>query len=248
MNEPDDLHVMHAHPMPTRDHATLLASQHLLLELARECLPVSVAPRGETSLFEDWEVTRAAFMARLAGTLRHLGHLAPSYSRLDGFALARTLVDHVITYAWVSADPEERLPALLRSSFKDILAKDGRYRQRGDAPLLEDAQREHLSAYTRKINHELPGLSRLSREADEYWRERVRLSLPESLHMINFQRLYDDIYDHFAAFDHPTTAGLQVFVHLMETRWSAPSTASLSATWLRICAHTGSQCSHSPRP
>ncbi|HEX7298907.1 MAG TPA: hypothetical protein VF257_07850 [Solirubrobacteraceae bacterium] len=214
MTEPDDLRFMHGHPMPTRDHATLLASHHLMLELARECLPVSVTPRGETSFFEDWEVTRAALMARLASTLRHLGYLAPSYSRLDGFALARTLVGHVITFAWTSADPKGRLPAFLRSSFKDILAKDGRYRERGDAPLLEDAVRERLSAYTRKVGHELPKLPRLSRESDEYWRERVRSSLPESLHIVNFQSLYGDIYDHFAAYDHPTTTGLQVFAHL----------------------------------
>jgi acyl carrier protein phosphodiesterase len=216
MSEPDNLHVIHGHPMPTRDHATLLASYHLLLELASECLPVSVRPHGETTFFEDWEVTRAAFVARLASTVRHLGYLAPSYSQLDGFALTRTLVDHVIAYAWVSADPKERLPAFLRSSFKDILAKDGRCRERGAAPLLGDAQRDHLSAYTRKVNRELPRLPRLSREADEYWCKRVRSSLPESLHIVNFQRLYGDIYDHFAAYDHPTTTGLQVFVHLAE--------------------------------
>jgi hypothetical protein len=214
MTEPDDLQLMHGHPMPTRDHATLLGSHHLLLDLARECLPVSVTPRGETSFFEDWEVTRAAFMVRMANILRHLGYLAPSYSHLDGFALARTLVDHVITFAWISADPKERQPALLRSSFKDILAKDGRYRERGETPLLEDAQRERLSAYTREVNRELPKLPRLSREADEYWTERVRSSLPDPLRIVNFQRLYGDIYDHFAAYDHPTTTGLQVFVHL----------------------------------
>lgn len=122
----------------------------------------------------------------------------------------------MITYAWVSADPKEHLPALLRSSFKDILAKDARYRKCGDAPLLGDAQRNRLSAYTRKVNRELPRLPRLSREADEYWCDRVRSSLPESLHIVNFQRLYGDIYDHFAAYDHPTTTGLQVFVHLAE--------------------------------
>jgi hypothetical protein len=42
-------------------------------------------------VLQDWEVTRAAFMARMASTLRHLTYLAPSYSRLEGLALARTL-------------------------------------------------------------------------------------------------------------------------------------------------------------
>jgi acyl carrier protein phosphodiesterase len=214
MTEPDDLQFVHGHPMPTRDHATLLASHHLLLGLADECLPVRVRPTGTTSFFEEWEVTRGAFMARMASTLRHVGYLAPSYSRLDGLALARTLLDHVIAFAWISADPKERLPAFLRSSFKDLLAKDKRYRERGDEPLLGDADRERLSAYTRQVNQEMPQLPRRSCEADAYWLERVR-SLPESPHnFVGFERLYRDIYDHYAAYDHPTTMGLQVFVRL----------------------------------
>ncbi len=81
-------------------------------------------------------------------------------------------------------------------------------------PLLEDAARESLSAYTREVNQEMPKLPRLSREADACWRERVELSLPESLQIVDFQGLYDQIYDQYAEFDHPSTLGLQVFVHL----------------------------------
>ena len=209
----DDLHFTVGHPVPTRDHAVLLASNHLLLELAGECSSVSVTPTEPTSFFEAWEITRAAFMARMASTLRHLGYLAPSYSRLDGVALARTLVDHVITFAWISAHPKERLPSFLRLSFKSLLAKDNRSQERG-VPLLEDAARERLKEYTRKVNTELPRLPRLSREADHAWQERIEATLPESLHIVDFQQLYEQIYDHYAEFDHPSTLGLQVFVHL----------------------------------
>ena len=214
MTAPDKLQFTHGHPIPTRDHTTLLASHELLLRLADECLPVRVTPTGETSFFEDWEVTRAALMARMASTLRHLGYLAPSYSRLDGLALARTLVDHAITFAWISADPKQRLPAFMRSSFKDMLAKDKRREDRGEAPLPGDAERERLRDYTRKVNQEMPSLPRRSAEADHDWRERVTASLPKSLHIVDSQRLYHDIYDYYAAYDHPTTTGLQVFVHL----------------------------------
>jgi hypothetical protein len=213
---------MVGHPMPTRDHAGLLAYYHLLLGLADDCIRVQVTRTEPTSIFESWEVTRAAFIARMASTLRHLGYLAPSYSRLAGVALARTLVDHVITFAWVSGDPKARVPALLRTSFKSLLAKDkrsqepaedGRSRKRVGS-LLEDAPRERLRSYTREVNRELPKLPRLSREADASWRERVESSLPQSLHIVDFQGLYDKIYDQYAEFDHPSTLGLQVFVHL----------------------------------
>jgi hypothetical protein len=201
------------HPMPTQEHAVLLASYHLLLDLSEDCVRVQVMQTEPTSFFEAWEVTRAAFMARMAGTLRHLGFLAPSYSRLEGVALARTLVDHVITFAWISAAPKERVPALLRTSFKSMLAKDKRAGQRGGR-LIDDAQRARLSAYTRAVNRELPKLPRLSKEADEHWREKVETSLPASLHIVDFSQLYHDIYDQYAEFDHPTTLGLQTFVHL----------------------------------
>ena len=97
------------------------------------------------------QATRAAFMARMAGTLRHLGYLAPSYSRLDGFALTRTLVDHAITFGWLSGDPRERLPMFLAADFVSILNADDDARGRDD-PLLEDANRklfqDYVAAYT----------------------------------------------------------------------------------------------------
>ena len=213
MGEFDDLNFRVGYPVPTREHAVLLASYHLLLELTEDCVPVRVTPTEPTSFFEGWEITRAAFLARMAGTVRHLGYLAPSYSRLEGVALARTLVDHVITFAWISAAPKDRLPAFLRTSFKSLLAKDKRARERGGW-LMDNAMRDRLSAYTREVSNELPKLPRLSREADEYWRATVKASLPGSLQITDFGRLYDEIYDQYAEFDHPSTLGLQVFVHL----------------------------------
>jgi hypothetical protein len=158
MIEPEHIYFTHGYPVPTHDHAALLASSRLLVDAARECLPVSVTPRDETSFFEAWEITRAAFMARMAGTVRHLSYLAPSYSRPDGFALARTLVDHVITFAWLSADPKEHLPAFLRDSFENLLRKDARSRSRGDGALLGDPKQARLSAFVERVEQEMPGL------------------------------------------------------------------------------------------
>jgi hypothetical protein len=213
MSTSEDLQYTVEHPVPAPHHAALLASYRVLLELADEASHVQVTPRTPTSFFESWEVTRAAFMARMSGTLRHLGYLAPSESRVDGLALARTLVDHAITFAWISANPKERLSAFLRTSFKSTLAKDNRAREGGDQ-LLDDATRARLSSYTREVNVELPRLPRLSREADESWVDQVETSLPESMHIIDFTGLYNNIYDQYAEYDHPSTLGLQVFVHL----------------------------------
>ncbi len=240
MTDADRVEFTHGHPVPTRDHAVLLASRHLLLQLAEVCLPVRMRFTDKTSYFESWEITRAAFMARMSSTLRHLGYLVPSYSRLDGLALARTLIDHVITFAWIGAEPKTRLPRFLYDSVEDQLLKDDRVRQRGRDPLLADPERARLLRYLharlaqlegddspREDRGKLPKLSprqreflkvptlwRCSREADEGWRERIASSLPSELAFVNFSELYSDIYDYYAASDHPTTLGLQNFVHL----------------------------------
>jgi hypothetical protein len=216
VNQPTDLRLMVEHPMPTRDHAALLASYHLLAEHTDACLHVQVCPTTPTSFFESWEITRAAFMARMSSTLRHLGYLAPSYSRLDGVALARTLVDHAITFAWISGDPKKRLPTFLRASFSSQLDKHKAARKRG-VQLIDEQPRKLFQAYVRTVKQDLPGLLRRSDEADASWREQIATALPESLQIADFRGLYDEIYDHYSAFDHPSTLGLQVFVHLSES-------------------------------
>jgi hypothetical protein len=203
------------HPMPSRDHAALLASYRLLLEQADDCLPVKVRSTAPTSFFESWEITRAAFMARMSSILSHLGYLAPSYSRLDGVALARTLVDHAITFCWVSGDPKQRLPTFLRANFSSQLDKDKAAQKRG-VQLLDAEPRKRFQAFVRAVKQDLPGLPRRSDEADASWREKVAARLPESLQIADFRELYDAIYDQYSAVDHPSTLGLQVFVHLSD--------------------------------
>jgi hypothetical protein len=247
MAESDRIQFMHGYPIPTRDHATLLASHRLLLEAARECLPVRVTPRGETTFFEDWEITRAAFIARMSGTLRHLSYLAPSYSRLDGFALARTLVDHVITFAWVSADPKERQPAFLRDSFSNLLRKDARFRSRGDGPLLGDSQRKGLTAFVERVKQTMPGLRERAGKADAHWVEQVRSSLPEPLHIIICSASTATSTTSTRLTTTPPQPGSRSSSTWPETQSSRPSMVSRSATWTGTCAPTGSLCSPSRR-
>jgi hypothetical protein len=210
MTDPERIQFLHGYPIPTTDHAALLASHRLPLAWRR--VPAGTGGVEAPDLVLRGLVTRAAFMARMASTLRHLSYLAPSYSRLDSLALARTLIDHVITFAWISGDPAVRLPVFLRSSFSRTLDRDRDFRHRGDT-LLDEDKRQCLRAYVREHRGDLPGLPRLSKEADDSWRERVEARLPETLHVPKFEELYTEIYDQFATFDHPSTLGLQVFVH-----------------------------------
>jgi hypothetical protein len=213
VSTPDDLQFVLGHPMPNEDHAALLSSYHLLREQAKDVATVNVRSTPATSVFESWEVTRAAFMARMTSTLAHLGYLAPSYSRLDGFALARTLVDHAITFAWLSGDPRGRLPAFIKSSFESFTRKDDAAEP--DDKLLDDATRKGFEAYVDAHSQDvLPRLPRRAEQADASWGERVKTTLPESLQLADFSALYHKVYGNYATYDHPTTLGLHVFVHV----------------------------------
>ena len=238
MSTPDDLDYVLAHPMPGPEHMALLASCHLLVKQTHDCFPVRVRESTPTSPFESWEVTRASFVARMASTLRHLQYLAPSYSRLDGYALARTLVDHAITFAWISGNPKEHLPMGQRP-LNSTLNKDVTATERG-APLLKDAERARMQSYVDLHKDSMPKLPRRAEAADVAWGERVRSTLPKDLHIVQFDELYHDIYSHYATFDHPTTLGLPVFVHMSGT----PATVTVDGEperdlVKRTCGSTG---------
>jgi hypothetical protein len=219
----EPIRFVHRQPVPNDDHAALLSSYHLLLQQAKEVSSVSVRSVPSTTVFESWEVTRAAFVARMAGTLRHLGYLAPSYSRLDGYALARTLVDHAITFAWISGDPKERLPTFIKASFESFIRKDDEAIGRGDGLLDEETRKGFQAFINAHPTTVQPKLWRRADQADESWAEKVTAMLPDSLQIVGFRVLYDKIYAHYATTDHATTLGLQPFVHVAGT----PKTTSV---------------------
>jgi hypothetical protein len=212
---PDDVSFKLPHPMPGPDTAALLACFHLVLQRVDDCLPISVASRASTSYLESWEVTRAAFVARIASTLRHLSYLAPSHSRLDGAALARTLVELVITFAWISGQPKERLPRFLSDGFHKTLRKHAKFSAQG-VQLLDDAPRVRLEEYLLAHPKKMPSLADRADEADASWRDRVASTLHSSMQIPDFRELYDKVYDQLSTLDHASTLSLQTFVHLTE--------------------------------
>jgi hypothetical protein len=66
--------------------------------------------------------------------------------------------------------------------------------------------------YTRAHSHDMPKLPRRSDEADASWVERVESTAP-TIQLPEFRELYDRVYDYYAEYDHPSTAGLGLFVH-----------------------------------
>lgn len=201
------------HPAPAPHHAALLSCYDLLLEIGQAAVGVRTAGRPDELFLEDWEITRAALLARMIGTLRHLGYLIPSNSRHDGVALARTLLDHAIHYAWIAADPADRLPRFLRKTYENALAKHKRMAARG-IDLLVPELLDHYQAYVAVHRRGTGKLFAMAKSVDEAWLERVRAAAPEPLQMPAMDEYYAFVYDQFANLDHPSTVGLQSYVHL----------------------------------
>jgi hypothetical protein len=209
---PEEMSFSIEHPMPGPHHAALLASYRLLLGQAVDAMRVQVRQRDPGSFLESWEVARAALLARMAGTLRHLGYLAPSFSRIDGIALSRTLADHAITFAWMSGDPAERLQRFLRSSHYSLLRKDGRAVERGEDALLDVNVRAQFEAKVAS-GPKMPDLWQRAEQADASWSERVKTNAPASIQITDFRGLYNKVYANYSEYDHPSTIGLGIFVH-----------------------------------
>lgn len=205
---PDDSLKMNIpYPVPTPHHAAVLGAYHRTLELAAPACEVRVRGRSGGLFLEDWEITRAAFLARMSSTLRHLGYLIPSMSRLDGAALCRTLLDHAITYAWIAHDPADRLPRFLRSAYDEALRHHKRFAEY-DEELLEPWLLKHYEAFVKEHRGAPGGLRGLATEADTAWLEKARESLPKPLKLPSLKQLYAMVYGPFANLDHPSPAGL----------------------------------------
>jgi hypothetical protein len=209
----DDLRELVGFPVPTRHHAALIASYVPVIRLARESSRGQVAGQSGELFLESWQVTRSVLLARMAGTLQHLLYLVPSTSRLDGAALCRTLIDHAIHYGWIAADPNERLPKFLRKSYSHAVSQHERMSERGEVLLEPDL----LKRYRRYLERHPTGTGKLpamSRAVDAAWLERVRAIAPEPIQLPSMTDYYYWVYDGFANMDHPSTVGLQTFVHL----------------------------------
>ncbi len=185
----DRLSVRVGFPVPAPFHAALIASYEPVLRLARESAMTKLQGRPGELFLEDWQVTRAALLARMTGTLQHLLYLAPSTSRLDGAALCRTLIDHAIHYAWIAAAPKERLPRFLRKSYSHAINQHETMAER-DIALLDPGLLARYRAYLEAHPLGTGKLPKMAAAVDAAWLEQVRAIAPEPLQLPSMTEYY----------------------------------------------------------
>jgi hypothetical protein len=115
-------------PLLTPERAWLVVAYARTLGLLRGHLPRTLTGLPGWMPEEDWTAVAPAFAARMARTAEAMSALVPLRSHLDGMTLARNLLDHTITFAWIAADPDQRLPIWLREDYRERLKIDAKIR------------------------------------------------------------------------------------------------------------------------
>lgn len=131
-----------------------------LIDLAWRSIPRLAPGTGE---FHDWNTYARGAVARCAYLSESV--LALGDRPLDGEVIARSLFDHVITFAWVAATPSERLPTLVADDVRHRLVFAEENAKALGGAMLPDEVKDEFEA----LRQRLPTAQLMARAADEHW-------------------------------------------------------------------------------
>jgi hypothetical protein len=186
-------------------HSAALHASESLTALVEERLPMYVI--GEEPP-DPMRLIGPAMLARGAGTVQAITALAPLDREADAGVLLRVLLEHMITLAWLSADPDRQRFILW---FKDDSQK--RLTMHNDTPeslggLLPPGMQALFSGVVARVEGKLPDLRTRAQQADADWVSR----LPGVMHPGNdwgsFLGLYQIVFRYTSAFTHAGLLGL----------------------------------------
>lgn len=170
-----------------------------LLGLVEQYLPERVEFEGPLAEFNDWRIVAPGLIGDAASILDSIARLPPPRHALSAEILTRSLVDYVITFAWIAAEPEneekrrERLNRLEADEYSERERSDQKYtiefRQKsrrrkalfdhyvelievGKMPseLLCRQMRERVTVRRKIVGSKpMPPLLDRAFQADEYW-------------------------------------------------------------------------------
>jgi Family of unknown function (DUF5677) len=144
-----------------------------------------------------------ALLIKTVSIMRSLLDLTRQGHNAEVMILARSLADHVITFAWLAIDPEVHYPRWERGDARDRLAAQERFQKRGRA-LLEPAVKEMFERQRANQVKYPPDMDDRADKADDYWA--TRLGFPAGDRP--FADTYDVIFKHCSSRTHASVQGL----------------------------------------
>lgn len=188
---------------------TALATGAALAALVEERLPLMVQT-GQPP--EPMRLIGPAMLARGAGTVQAIGKLAPLDREADAGVLLRVLLEHMITFAWLAADEENKRFALwLKGDSKQ------RLKMHNDLPseldeLLPAPLKALFDGIVGGVDGELPDLRALAQCADADWGPRLPGVLQPGVEWASFLGLYRIVYRYLSGFTHAGLLSLNAVI------------------------------------
>ena len=144
-----------------------------------------------------------ALVVKTVGIMRGLLDLTRHGYNTEVMILARSLADHVITFAWLAIDPEAHYPRWERGDARDRLAAQERWEKRGRT-LLEPRVKEIFERQKAKQVKYPPDMDDRADKADDYWATRLGFPANDK----PFADTYDVIFKHCSSRTHASVQGL----------------------------------------
>jgi hypothetical protein len=110
-----------------------------------------------------WRSLGTAFIARMAGTVETMVGLAGDGRQMDSAVLLRSLYEHMVTFAWISIDPEPRIDRWFDDQHVELR------KLHHDAALFGMTVLDAAELKRAKEAKELPPLIVQADEVDTYW-------------------------------------------------------------------------------
>jgi hypothetical protein len=157
------------------------------------------------STFTTWPASGDAMFVRCIEGLIAIDRLMDDGLERDAWALVRTLYEHIVTFAWISAAPAERLQLWMADDFGERIKAMNDMSRFGTThdPAVRAALEEQIQS---AASSKLPSLPAMAHAADEYWSTRTELhSGPKERK--SFSGLYAIAYRQGSARTHSTPLG-----------------------------------------
>lgn len=144
-----------------------------------------------------------ALLVKTASIMRGVLALTRDGCNAEVMILARSLADHVITFAWLGIDPEAHYPRWERDDARERLAAEKRLHKRGRTLLEPEVKKLFERQNANHVKYP-PGVARRADKADEYWAARIGFSTGDT----PFADAYEVIFRHCGSRAHASVQGL----------------------------------------
>jgi hypothetical protein len=216
---------------------TALAAGAALAALVEERLPLTVKTSQPP---QPMRVIGPAMLARGAGTVQAIGKLAPLNRDADAGVLLRVLLEHMITFAWLAADEDDKRFALwLKSDSKRRLTMHNDLPSELD-DLLPPPLKALFERIVDRVGGQLPNLRLRAQCADADWAPRLPGVLQPGIEWASYLGLYRTVYRYLSGFTHAGDLSLNAVIKrgeegedivAMET-WESESSAVVIAPFV----------------